>query len=149
MMQAVAQALRDNAGEILHANALDLAAVKANKVEAALVQRLKMTEAKIETLAAGIEQLAAMDEPIGKVLGRTELADGLNIRGSLGPGLPNAERGDGFDTGEGRMGGKAMVRGRLPTIDDHADHPPFFFTKKSEAHYFLRRTPITIPRGPK
>mmetsp|Transcript_45643 Transcript_45643/g.126320 ORF Transcript_45643/g.126320 Transcript_45643/m.126320 type:complete len:721 (+) Transcript_45643:950-3112(+) len=79
VMQAVAQALRDNAAEIMHANALDLAAVKTNKVEAALVQRLKMTEAKIETLAAGIEQLAAMDEPIGKVLGRTELADGLNL----------------------------------------------------------------------
>ena len=43
------------------------------------MQRLKLTDAKIETLASGIEQLAQMDEPIGKVLKRTELAEGLNL----------------------------------------------------------------------
>ena len=43
------------------------------------MQRLKLTDAKIETLASGIEQLAQMAEPIGKVLKRTELAEGLNL----------------------------------------------------------------------
>lgn len=57
----------------------DLEAANTDGTADALVQRLKLTDAKIETLASGIEQLAQMDEPIGKVLKRTELAEGLNL----------------------------------------------------------------------
>ena len=76
-MLAVAAALRRHASEILDANALDLSAAKANQTHHTLVQRLKMTEAKLETLAKGVETLADMEEPIGELLGKTELADGL------------------------------------------------------------------------
>jgi delta-1-pyrroline-5-carboxylate synthetase len=57
----------------------DLDAAASNGTADALVQRLKLTPAKLETLAAGVEQLAQMAEPLGKVLKRTELADGLEL----------------------------------------------------------------------
>lgn len=45
----------------------------------ALVQRLKMTAEKVETLAVGVEQLADMEEPIGRELKKSELAEGLEL----------------------------------------------------------------------
>ena len=65
--------------QVLEANAQDLEAATETGVDANLVQRLKLTEAKIEQLAVGVEMLAAQPEPLGRVLKRTELAEGLNL----------------------------------------------------------------------
>ena len=54
-------------------------------MSASMAARLLLTEAKLETLAQGIRALAAMDEPIGRVLKRMELADGLLLRQETAP----------------------------------------------------------------
>jgi len=81
VMKAVAAALRRNVDLILDANAKDLEAAKeaTPPVASALVQRLKLSAEKVETLAVGVEQLADMAEPIGKELRKTELATGLEL----------------------------------------------------------------------
>lgn len=77
VLHALADGLEARADEVLAANAADLAAAARDGTEAALVQRLKLTPAKLATLAAGVRAIAAQPEPLGRVLSRTEVADGL------------------------------------------------------------------------
>jgi glutamate-5-semialdehyde dehydrogenase len=76
-LEALAAALMD--GEmrrrVLEANARDLAA--ASGLATPLVKRLKLDSSKLETLADGARQLAARADPLGAVLARRELDDGL------------------------------------------------------------------------
>jgi delta-1-pyrroline-5-carboxylate synthetase len=79
MLLSVAAALRSNKSAILAANQKDLDAALKTKLSSSLLQRLKITDAKIETLAVGFEQIAQTSEPLGKVLRKTEMADGLML----------------------------------------------------------------------
>ena len=64
--------------EILDENAKDIEAAKAEKTSSQLVSRLSLSVAKLETLAQGIKAIAnEKQDPIGKLLRRTELASGL------------------------------------------------------------------------
>ncbi|MBN2799090.1 MAG: glutamate-5-semialdehyde dehydrogenase [Deltaproteobacteria bacterium] len=74
----VAAALWDQRADILAANALDMEA--AVHYAPALVARLRLTERKLEELVAGVRAIAAQEEPLGRVLRRTELAEGLVLR---------------------------------------------------------------------
>jgi len=82
ILVAVAHALEDSKDEILQANQKDLQAAKDRNPPLAgpLLKRLALTEHKIQTLVDGIKSIAAAEEPIGKVLSRTELSDGLMLR---------------------------------------------------------------------
>ena len=64
-LQALAQALRKNTAEILKANQIDLA--KAQQLPAKFCDRLSLTNERIEQMAAGIEQVAQLPDPIGEV----------------------------------------------------------------------------------
>ena len=75
----VAAALRGNAALIVEANAKDLENAKGNLSEA-LYKRLVLNDAKLRDVVDGIEQLAAMDDPLGRVLSETEIDDGLILR---------------------------------------------------------------------
>lgn len=79
VLAAVADALLAAEGEIMAANAEDVAAAAAGpkKIADSLMQRLKLKSDKIEQLADGIRSIAHQDEPVGRLLGRTELAEGL------------------------------------------------------------------------
>jgi len=81
MLHAMADALVERAEEILAANAEDVAeaqaAVAAGKMTGALAARLPLSLTKLQTLASGIRTLAAQPHPVGRVVKRTELADGL------------------------------------------------------------------------
>ena len=77
ILEALAASLEENADAILAANAADVAAADAAGVDGALRQRLGMSRAKLTTLAAGVRSVAAQPEPLGAVLARTRLADGL------------------------------------------------------------------------
>ncbi|HLJ70421.1 MAG TPA: glutamate-5-semialdehyde dehydrogenase [Roseiarcus sp.] len=74
-----AAALRDRAAEILAANSRDLAAAKARGVAAAFLDRLTLDEKRIETMARGLEEIAALPDPVGRVLARFERPNGLLI----------------------------------------------------------------------
>ncbi|KAM2283548.1 hypothetical protein ACFXTI_032637 [Malus domestica] len=73
----VADALEANEGEILAANEADVAAAQDDRYEKALISRLALKPGKISALAKSIRKLADMEEPIGRVLKNTELAEGL------------------------------------------------------------------------
>lgn len=79
MLIEMAGALRGNSGLILEANARDLENARGN-LSPALYKRLVMDDAKLRDVVDGIEQIAAMDDPLGRVLSETELDDGLILR---------------------------------------------------------------------
>ena len=89
LLHAVAESLQEESSRILETNAEDVAdgsaAVTAGRLSEALAARLSLTPRKLEALTEGIHAIADMDEPIGKVLRRTELARGLELRKITAP----------------------------------------------------------------
>jgi delta-1-pyrroline-5-carboxylate synthetase len=85
----MATALEQGVDRILEANARDCAAAQLAVESGALAQtsadRLILSASKLQTLSKGIRAIADMDEPIGKVLKRVELAEGLNLRQESAP----------------------------------------------------------------
>ncbi len=53
--------------EILHANADDVARAQAGGVSATVVDRLRLSEARIGAMAGGLRQVAALADPVGEV----------------------------------------------------------------------------------
>lgn len=88
-LHRVADALLARQEEILAANAQDVAAaerdIAAGKLSQALADRLPLSAAKLETLAAGMRSIADAPEPLGRELSRTELAPGLVLRKCTSP----------------------------------------------------------------
>jgi glutamate-5-semialdehyde dehydrogenase len=76
---AAAGALRRSGAEILAANARDLAAAKAKGVAPAFLDRLLLDDARIEAMAKGLEEVAALPDPVGRVLAHFERPNGLLI----------------------------------------------------------------------
>ena len=79
ILRDMAQAIRDGATEILTANKKDLEAAQGT-IAPPLYKRLVVNGPKLRDLIDGIEQLAAMPDPVGKVLLETQLDDGLILR---------------------------------------------------------------------
>ncbi|XP_024189902.1 delta-1-pyrroline-5-carboxylate synthase isoform X1 [Rosa chinensis] len=73
----VADALEANESDILAENEADIAAAQEAGYDGALIARLALKPGKISALAKSMRQLADMEEPIGQVLQKTEVADGL------------------------------------------------------------------------
>ena len=78
-LNAMADALISNQDAILAANAQDLEAAKGN-VPDVMLDRLLLTPARIEGMAAGIRDVAKLPDPVGLTLDEYTRADGLNIR---------------------------------------------------------------------
>ncbi len=76
---AMAAAVRRRTGEILEANAGDLAAMKAAGASAAFVDRGTLTAARVEAIAAALEAIAELPDPVGRVLAAWERPNGLRI----------------------------------------------------------------------
>jgi glutamate-5-semialdehyde dehydrogenase len=79
-LESAASALRARASEILAANARDMAAAEAAGLGGALLDRLKLDESRIEAMAAGAEQIAALPDPIGTVAAEWTRPNGLRIQ---------------------------------------------------------------------
>nr|QNH91005.1 putative delta-1-pyrroline-5-carboxylate synthase [Haloxylon ammodendron] len=73
----IADALEDNEELIKIENEADVAAAQSAGYEKSLVARLALKPGKISSLAKSIRVLADMEEPIGQILKKTEVADGL------------------------------------------------------------------------
>lgn len=74
-----AEALTKGSREILEANALDMERGRENGMSSGLLDRLHLTDARIEGMAEGLRQLAALEDPIGEVLGMKRRPNGLLI----------------------------------------------------------------------
>jgi glutamate-5-semialdehyde dehydrogenase len=78
-LRAAAVAVRSRANEILAANADDVAAAKRAGTGAALVDRLALDPKRLEAVARGLEDIAALPDPVGRVLAEWTRPNGLNI----------------------------------------------------------------------
>jgi glutamate-5-semialdehyde dehydrogenase len=79
-LAAIAAALRERTSEILDANEHDLVAGREADIGDALLDRLRLDETRIEAIAAAVEAIAALADPIGEVIDGHRLANGLDVR---------------------------------------------------------------------
>jgi glutamate-5-semialdehyde dehydrogenase len=79
-LAAVAQALRSGTEEILEANQRDMRAGEQGDIGDALLDRLRLDEARIEGIARAVENVAALPDPVGEVIEGRRLANGLELR---------------------------------------------------------------------
>ena len=78
-LEAIANALEEHKDEIFAANAKDLAAADENGVLGATRKRLKFDENKLRDCVAGLRQLENLPDPLGKVLLKRALDEGLTL----------------------------------------------------------------------
>jgi glutamate-5-semialdehyde dehydrogenase len=77
---AAADLLEQRAAEILSANAADLEAAGAGGMEAGPLDRLRLTDARLAGMAAGLRQVARLPDPVGEVLDGWRRPNGLSIQ---------------------------------------------------------------------
>jgi glutamate-5-semialdehyde dehydrogenase len=78
-LKAMAAALRASASGILAANAEDLAAARSKGLKSSFIDRLTLNPARVEAMALGLEDIAALPDPVGRVLARWTRPNGLEI----------------------------------------------------------------------
>jgi glutamate-5-semialdehyde dehydrogenase len=78
-LRKIAQALRNNTDALLAANAEDIKAAEAAKLDPPLVHRLKLDAKKVAAMAEGVEQIAAQTDPVGQTLEGYVRPNGLRI----------------------------------------------------------------------
>ncbi len=76
---SAAVALRQRRAEILAANAQDLADARARGTAGSFIDRLTLDESRVEAMARGLEDIASLSDPVGRVLARFERPNGLRI----------------------------------------------------------------------
>ena len=84
-LKAMAARIRENADSILEANAKDMEAGRAKDLTPALLDRLELSPARLESVAAGLEAVAALPDPVGDVIANWDRPNGLNISRVRGP----------------------------------------------------------------
>ena len=88
-LAAMADALRASAPSLLAANAEDVREARASGATESFVDRLALTDARIEAMAAGLDIVRDLDDPVGKVTEKWTRPNGMTIepvRGPLGVG---------------------------------------------------------------
>lgn len=78
-LKSAAKSLRDNNAKIMAANAKDMEAAKANGISGAFLDRLELNEKRIEAMAAGLESIAELKDPVGEAMATWDRPNGLNI----------------------------------------------------------------------
>jgi glutamate-5-semialdehyde dehydrogenase len=76
---AMAQAIRARANELLAANAADVTKAKANGLDPAMIDRLTLTAKSVETMAQGLEQVAALADPVGEITDLKRRPSGIQV----------------------------------------------------------------------
>ena len=80
ILNEIAAALRTNAAKIFDANKKDLETAKTAGIAEPLHKRLVFNDAKLRDVVSGIEQIAKMPDPVGRVVSETELDERLVLR---------------------------------------------------------------------
>jgi len=79
-LAAMALALRDKAGEIIEANRADMEAARESGTKESLLDRLMLDEGRIEGIAAALEELIDLPDPLGRVQEERVLYNGINLK---------------------------------------------------------------------
>ncbi len=80
VLRTLAASIRDQSASILEANARDMASARDADIGDAKLRRLELTEASLAQLAQGLEQIAAMPDPIGRPTRDDTVPSGLRVR---------------------------------------------------------------------
>lgn len=75
----LAELIRERAEELKEANAKDIEYAQGANLSESMIDRLILTDARIEGMAQGVEQVAALQDPVGAVLESTRRPNGLKI----------------------------------------------------------------------
>lgn len=78
-LRAAAATLRARTAYLLAANARDMSAAEERKIAPSLLDRLKLDAARVNAMAAGLEQIADLPDPVGEVLAAWDRPNGLNV----------------------------------------------------------------------
>lgn len=78
-LRITARLLRERTEEILEANGTDLERGEAAGLDAALIDRLRLDEARIEAMAVGVEAIIALPDPVGEVIDRRTIEGGVEL----------------------------------------------------------------------
>ena len=76
---AAASAIRAQKDKILAANQQDMRAAQAHGLSGAMLDRLKLDDARVEAMAASVTEVAKLDDPVGRELARWKRPNGLDI----------------------------------------------------------------------
>jgi glutamate-5-semialdehyde dehydrogenase len=79
-LSAAAQAIRTNQAAILAANAADVARARANDLSAAMIDRLILNPERIEGIAAGLDAVAGLPDPVGQQIDEAVRPNGLVLQ---------------------------------------------------------------------
>jgi glutamate-5-semialdehyde dehydrogenase len=79
-LEAIAAALEDRVEEILEANARDMQLGVEADIGDALLDRLRLDHARVAAIARAVRQIAALADPVGEVIDRHRLPNGLDVR---------------------------------------------------------------------
>jgi glutamate-5-semialdehyde dehydrogenase len=79
VLQKTAQLLREQQAKIMEENKKDIEAAKNSGMATAMLDRLALTPKRIEEMAKGTEEIAAFADPLGKILERRTLKNGIDI----------------------------------------------------------------------
>src|SRR5262245_52379769 len=79
VLETAATELRAAAAAVLAANAEDVAEAKAKGLSSAMIDRLALDAKRVEATAAGLEVVAALEDPVGQVVTEWERPNGLKI----------------------------------------------------------------------
>ena len=78
-LQKAAAAIRDQSAEIIAVNADDVEEAREDGATVAALDRLALTPARLEAVARGLEEIAALPDPVGRVLATFDRPNGLKI----------------------------------------------------------------------
>ena len=79
-LEAAARVMRERTAAILEANEADMAAARERGLGGAMLDRLKLDAGRVEAMAVGLGQVAALPDPVGRVLAEWERPNGLRIQ---------------------------------------------------------------------
>lgn len=79
-LSEIARRINQNAAAIIEANKLDIENARKNGMAEYMIDRLTLDEKRIAGMVEGIDQVVALDDPIGAVLDEKTLANGLRVR---------------------------------------------------------------------
>jgi glutamate-5-semialdehyde dehydrogenase len=78
-LAAMAEALRQQAGSLIRENERDLSAARTQGLSRAMIDRLALTEKTVAAIAGGIEEVAALPDPVGEVAALQRRPNGLMV----------------------------------------------------------------------
>jgi len=79
-LREAAKAIRDSTPTLAAANVMDMKAAEAKGITGSMLDRLLLTDSRIEAMAKGLEEIAELDDPVGAIMAEWPRPNGLHIQ---------------------------------------------------------------------